>query len=262
MKLKIEDILDRAIEQIRQGKDIEGILKEYPDFAAELSVLLLLAREMNKIPKPVPEEDSISRAIIQAKAILEKERNLPFFKRFFMFQPTFIRAFTIVLLIITIIGGGLSFSARSMPGDIFYPVKRFSEKIYYALTFDRDGRVELHIKFADRRAGELSYIFTRNKRVDEVLLNSMLEETELAYNLIESTNTEKAFKLFKRIADINDAQIRILKDIKNIACACDTVLINQALDKCQKRCRCLENRLKSGEKVSPCPECGDSCTCW
>ncbi len=262
MKLKIEDILEKAIEQMRQGKDIEEILKEYPDFAEELSALLLIARRMNKMPKPAPEEDSIARTIIQAKAILEKEKRVPFFKRFFILQPTFIRAFAIVLLIIAIIGGSLSISARSMPGELLYPVKRFSERIYYALTFDKDGRIELHIKFADRRAGELSYTFNRNKRVDERLLNSMLEETELAYNLIESVNEEKAFKLYKNIADINDAQIKILKDIKNFACVCDTVLINRALDICQKRCRCLENRLKSGDNVSPCPECGDSCTCW
>ncbi len=262
MKLKIEDILDRAIEQIRQGKDIEEILKEYPDYAEELSALLLIARRMNKMPRPLPEQDSIARAIIQAKTIYEKEEKLPFFKRFFVFQPTFIRAFAIVLLIIAIIGGGLSISARSMPGELLYPVKRFSEKIYYALTIEKEGRVELHIKFADRRAGELSYTFNRDKKVDERLLNSMLEQTERAYRLIESVYEEKAFKLYKHIADINDAQIKILKDIKTIACACDTVLINRALDICQKRCQCLENRLKSGDKVSPCPECGDSCTCW
>lgn len=262
MKLKIEEILDKTIEEIRQGKDIEDVLEKYPEFAEELKTLLLIAKDMEKVPKPMPSDDAIKKTIYQARTLYEKEQKVWSFKKLFIFQPAFVRALAIVIFIILIISSGLSFSARTIPGDALYPIKRFSERVYYGLVLSRDGKVKLRIRFADRRAEELVYTFNKNKRIDEKLLNSMLDETENAYKLTESLSEEKAFKLFKKIAEINNAQMDILKNIKQDACACDTNLINQALDVCHRRCQCLENRLKQKDKILPCPDCGDSCTCW
>jgi hypothetical protein len=259
MKLKIEDIFDQMISEIGKGKDIDKILREYPDFAQELKPLLSMVREFNSLGRPLPDEDVIKKTIIKAKEVLKEEpKYLPFR---YLFKPALVRALAVIVLVIIIGTGGLLFSSRSMPDDALYPVKIFSEKIQDRFTPSNDAKAELHIRFAHRRTDELSYIFNKKKTIDKNLLQSMLNETEQAFHCIELLKEDRTANLLKRLAQTNQFQKDMLSNIKNNACACDTGLLNQALNMCEKRHSYLEHRLNP-DSESPCPCDKDSCTCW
>ncbi len=262
MKLKIEEVLDQLLKEKAKGRDIDEILKNYPEYQDELMELLKIAEAFERLPAFEPDQMAITRTVLEAKDIFHRQEKISIFKRYLILQPTLVRVFGVIIMVILIGGAGLLFSSRSMPGDLLYPAKRFSEKIHYSLTFNPEGKAVLHIKFADRRAEELVYTFNKNRKIDETLLNTMLGETENAYNFSQSLSEDRTLTILKRIAEINEAQIEILKNIKQNACPCDTVLINQAIEKCNQRCKCLENRLNSKDIKSSCPYCDDTCTCW
>uniref|UniRef100_A0A7V0Z438 DUF5667 domain-containing protein n=1 Tax=candidate division WOR-3 bacterium TaxID=2052148 RepID=A0A7V0Z438_UNCW3 len=261
MKLKIEDIFDQMISEIHKGKDIDRILKEYPDFAQELKPLLSMVRELNSLDRPLPDENKIKKTIIKAKEVLKKETHYSPFKYLFIFQPALVRALVVIVLIIIIGTSGLLFSSRSMPDDALYPVKIFSEKIQDRFTPSNDVKAELHIRFAHRRTDELLYIFNKKKTIDKNLLQSMLNETKQAFHCIELLKEDRAENLLKILAQTNQFQKDMLSNIKNNACACDTGLLNQALNMYERRHSYLEYRLNP-DSISPCPCDKDSCTCW
>ncbi len=262
MKLKIEEILDQLLKEIKDGRDVDEKIKEYPEYGDELRELLQITKQFKELPDVEPDGIAIVRTISKAKEIFYKRQRISLFKRFFAVQPALIKVFAVIIIIVLIGGAGLLFSSRSMPGELLYPVKRFSERIQYSLTSSPEGKTVLHIKFAEQRAAELMYTFNKNKKIDEGLLRVMLNEVEDAFNHSQSLSEDRTLIMLKRIATINEAQMEILKTIKQNVCACDTILINQALDKCNQRCRCLESRLNSKDIRSPCPYCNDSCTCW
>ncbi|MGB9722151.1 MAG: DUF5667 domain-containing protein [bacterium] len=262
MKSRIEEVFDELFRGLASGKDIGELLKEYPEYAEELRPLLEMALRIKELPKPEPEEKAVLETIHKVKEVLYREKKVPIFKKIFIFQPTLIRVFALIILIVIISGTGLLFSSRSMPNEILYPAKRLTEKIQYSLTFNQQGKVELHIRFAERRADELMFVFNKNKKINEDLLSAMLNETENAFHFAEVLGGDRTYNLLKRIAEINQEQISILEGIKNRACPCDTILLNQALDKCKERCQCIEYRLNRRVNQRSCPSCSDSCTCW
>lgn len=88
-----------------------------------------------------------------------------------LFKPTGVFA----LIIILILGGGL-FSVRaaenSLPGDLFYGVKRTREKLLVNLATSDEKRAQLHVEFAGKRLEELVVLteqpFDTPKKVDNI----------------------------------------------------------------------------------------------
>jgi len=257
MKLRIEEVFDRALAEMNKGRPIDEILKEYPDFAEELKELLSFAQFLDTMPRPAPTEVAITNTIMQVKEMRKKEK-APFIKPLIIFQTPLVRAFAIIVLIVVISGISFSSSLHAMPGEILYPVKTFAEKVQYTLATKPAHRARLKLTFALRRTEELMWIFERKSIVEKNLVSSMLDETDGAFHFALSLPEHEAQDILKHIAEINQTQSLTLEKIKERACACDTVVINEALNKCLKRCQHLEGMLN----LQPCPCGGDSCTCW
>jgi hypothetical protein len=73
---------------------------------------------------------------------------------FAMLRPALAAAAILVL----VLAGATNASASSLPGDPLYAVKRASENVELALTFDDVARMRLLSTFADRRLAELAEI--------------------------------------------------------------------------------------------------------
>ncbi len=258
MKSKIEEILDQILDELSQGKAIDEILIKYPDYAQELKPLLKIAQSLKELPKPMPSEESVMQTVIKARNEYRVRKPIYFIRPSSLFQPALIRVLGIIAIIAIISIGSFLFSSRAIPGDVLYPAKIFSERIQYTFSPKLEDRVELRINFASRRTDELLMVFERQNKLDKNLLESMLNETEHAYYSASMLPEEKADNLLRQVAQINNLQKDALKKLKKNACPCDTILINEALNKCISRCQHLENRLNP----QPCPCDKDSCTCW
>ncbi|MGH2471327.1 MAG: DUF5667 domain-containing protein [Candidatus Limnocylindria bacterium] len=63
--------------------------------------------------------------------------------------------------LVLVLAGATSAAASSLPGDALYPVKRASEDVRVALTFDAFARTQLLSELTDRRIEELAEIARR-----------------------------------------------------------------------------------------------------
>src|SRR4029077_15086649 len=73
-------------------------------------------------------------------------------------QPWLRPAFAVAAVLILALAGAASAAASSLPGDPLYGLKRTTEDVQLALTFDDLGRMQLLSDLADRRLAELAEI--------------------------------------------------------------------------------------------------------
>ena len=73
--------------------------------------------------------------------------------------PAILRpALAAAAILVLVLAGATTAAASSLPGDPLYGVKRTSEDVQLALTFDEVARMQLLARFADRRLEELAEI--------------------------------------------------------------------------------------------------------
>lgn len=76
-----------------------------------------------------------------------------------LFAAAWLRpALALAVLAVFVIAGATSAAASSLPGDPLYAVKRASEDVRLALTFDDVARMQLLSELTDRRLAELDEI--------------------------------------------------------------------------------------------------------
>jgi hypothetical protein len=260
MKLKADEILDLLLTEMQKGRSLEDCLEEYPEFAQELEPLLRLAGKIEDLPEPEPSPEAIEsvlakiREIAVSKELKEKKFSL---RKIFSLHPVLVRAFAVVLLIIFIGWTSLSFSAKSVPGDVLYPVKLLTEKVQYILTISPEGKAELHLSFADRRTEELVLTFKESEALNKELLSAMLNEAQSALEYLESLTAERSAVLIEKVGKCNQYQKGVLEKIKPMACISDVAVINEAINLCTERHRCIKRILNPESNIEQC-----LCPCW
>ena len=128
---------------------------------------------------------------------------------------------------ITLMLGSIAFAAHaSLPGDVFYPVKRSIESITLAAASTPQAKATLHLKYADRRIDELAKIAPDAQDVNELegiisdySIHIAAAEQELEqipreeapqelFDLFESSSTRGASAL-TMLADTGDEIARV-----------------------------------------------------
>lgn len=97
------------------------------------------------------------RGRLMSEAVVVLARRQSRFSFPALFRPALGAAAALVL----VLAGATSAAASSLPGDALYPVKRASEDVRVALTFDAFARTQLLSELTDRRIEELAEIARR-----------------------------------------------------------------------------------------------------
>ena len=79
--------------------------------------------------------------------------------------PRLATILTVVLFALTSIGGTVYAAQSSMPDDLLYPVKTFTEDIQVRLESDPEQRLDLYASFANRRLDEIEAQFLAGEEV-------------------------------------------------------------------------------------------------
>ncbi len=248
MKSEIDERLDRLIEEIKSGRDWEECLKEYPEDVEELRPLLHLVRQLYDLPAPEPEKAAVDHTLRKVREIVQTQQSKRgLLEKFFPFRPILVHAIAVVVLLIVVGWTTVFLSARSLPGDVLYPVKCLCEKIELMITTDPEGRAQLHLKCAGRRTDEFVLTFRQGEKIDSDLLNAMIREKQLALRCSEQLDAEPCMKMAQEMKGCNQHQIEVLEAIKRFACVCDTQKINEAINSCIDCDTCIERLLNPAE---------------
>jgi hypothetical protein len=242
MKRKIEDILDQLVAEMKRGRTIDDCLREYPDYADRLRPLLQLAQEITDLPKPEPDVNAFKAVIDKTRrsAGAQGARKRFSLRRLIIQNTLLVRAVGVVVLIFLVGTTTVSLSARSLPGDLLYPVKKLTEDVQYFLTVDALGRARLHVRFADRRTYELSCLLQKKAPINQDLLAEMLSETKSAIDCTDFLDDETAAEIAGHLDACNHHQMELLEETKQSECDFDIRAIEEAIKTCIEQHHCIE----------------------
>jgi Domain of unknown function (DUF5667) len=201
MKSDFELILEECLAQLRAGETLEECLSAHPSYAKKLRPLLETAKHIREIPVPHarPEAVSAGRERLLAGLNPDNVKNpsvsnaqlsrytkqgrgpLPI-SRLGNMHPRLGFALRMVVLLIFALaatsGITINASARSLPGDKLYRIKRSWEDVRLSLTPSEQRRQRLQAQFAEERLFEIEELIQQH-RTETVEFAAPLEKMSI-----------------------------------------------------------------------------------
>jgi len=195
--------LDKCIARLQSGESVGSILDSYPQHAQRLRPLLRAAAHGRELPKPearrkarVEGKGRVLAAVkaqqrdgkfprAETKAVLPRitGRMIDWLKTLFVNKENTDMKFAyraVVYSLITVVIGGVfavNTSAKSLPGEPLYGVKRGWEQARLAFTFSAESEQELEEAFEAERLEEVSALVAERRQA-EVEFEGMVDSVE------------------------------------------------------------------------------------
>ena len=188
---EFERILDQSLAQIENGAGLEEIIKENPNYAAELEPLLRAASLTRSLTQPSYQDsqrEGRNRLLAEVDRMKEtgafaKNGTKSVFSRYSgqwfknignllvgkeNTDMKLLPRLAIYGLMTVLIAGffTVNASASSLPGDSLYGLKLGMERAQLALTFNDDARLELEGEFEDERLDEVGALLGEGREED------------------------------------------------------------------------------------------------
>ena len=218
---EIDSILDRCLDDIAAGREtIDSCLRRYPAQAARLAVPLQVAKRAWAVPPLAPlsadKRGALeSRLLWRAGQLRSKSEIRSTAPRLTVWR----RGLAIVAVSfgvgILLLGSVVSASASSVPGDVFYPLKRATEQVRLTLVPEHQ-QIHLHLEFAQQRLQEARVLSERGE-VSEDLLAEISSETALVLERVSALSPEKQAVLLTSLTNFQDQHLQILERMTVLA---------------------------------------------
>lgn len=241
MKEDLDNILDERLPRLfAEDETVEESLTQ-----SQLQPLLRLAREIKALPRPEPRPGALmaTQARVRQAAMSKQAERRSLFPRLLTGQRVslaFAQVLAVVIAIALIGFGTVAASADSLPHSPLYPVKRTTERVQLLLTFSPSGKAQLHLAFAERRLNETVRIMDCCQSLDEAVLMSMLEETDLAIKMICTLPKPEAEPLVNKALELTAQQHTCLSQIRDKVSSEHWCTLDEAI----AACRCNEQMLE------------------
>lgn len=184
MSKHLEAILDECLSQLNNDQTVEACLAQHPALATDLEPLLRMAdqcRSLQSSSEPAtPALQAGRQRLLSAAAVrrmAQEERRATSrapWRALRLLRKSAAAALLMVLLAAALGGGTIAASARSLPGDTLYPVKRMTEDLQLVLTLGREARAQLTVRLEERRREEVKAILSSH-RIADISFRGVLE---------------------------------------------------------------------------------------
>jgi len=161
---KFDNILNECLERLLvKGETIEQCLESYPEQANELEPLLQTALAAKEASATQPRPEFKARARYQFRSALLEMKTKK--SRHFLlgWQPRWVTAIAIVLVLLLAGSGTVVAAGNSMPDEPLYPVKLATENVRLRLTPSELGKAQLYANFANKRVLEIARMAEKGK---------------------------------------------------------------------------------------------------
>ena len=175
---RLQDILDICLQAMQAGADVEALLKMYPSFAHELRSLLQTAEQAISLSvQTVPNEAmSRSRTRILGRAAEFRKTRKPLLA-FFRIPRVVSYAFTVLLISTISLFSLNAASARALPGDPLYPLKRTFETVWLQNP-NLFIRQNLQTAYQQRRVDEILHLLAEGRQ-EQVSFEGVLAQRQV-----------------------------------------------------------------------------------
>lgn len=224
---EISQRIDAALAAVLSGKaTIEQVLARDPDHAAVLrpeleAALWLISQKEQVAPRSGFVASSRKRVLGKIK---QEARDRGAKRAFFGFMWPRNTAFqwvaalvVIVILLSGVTGGLVTVSAKALPGESLYPVKRASEEAALALTLNSFRRVELSEQYTQRRLDEVSTLVEQGKTDNlAATLESFVDQTNQTVTLLDNANDNQPHQKKMLALEINKNLAQHAAELQNL----------------------------------------------
>lgn len=175
-----------------QDKELEEILGKLRAFEAPPSSVI---RAKNVVMYAVKSGSSLRKVAIERS----KYRLIPIFNLRPKYMPL------IALILAAVLGGGGTVAAaqNDLPGQSLYGVKLASERVAEALTVSDESKININVKFAERRTQEIAALKARAAKKAEMARSSSTEAPAAA----DATKEDVFSEQMEQAANLLQARI-------------------------------------------------------
>ena len=195
---QFQDALSHCIDLLYEGQSVKRCLDLYPNYAQALEPLLQIAASLQQaftIEARAGYKRASRKRILSS---IKRGRGPGWLPSFLQPKWTFRGAVALsAFLVVFLIGAGaVRASSDSMPDDLLYPVKEFTEKVQLKLPRSNSAEAKLHIKLANRRAHEMAAM-VREGDYDKVeeLIGELGDHLEKVPVLVQQNQKDAAIKM-------------------------------------------------------------------
>lgn len=223
--MRREKQLDELLEQ--RGRGMVQTSALHADDAAKIAAAESFVR-LNDIEIPDDVAQRIEARVrshahaLQAERQLARQRRAP--QRRFVMRRAWIAAFSTAMLLLLALAGVGNVAANSLPGDSFYSIKQFEQRVAVDLAGSQNARISLQLTQLQQAITDLNTV-TRGHRPDAAVSQALAsvaaqtracqqaiaalpegqQKTALAQTLASTLNDERA-SLYRLLPQVNWAQ--------------------------------------------------------
>ncbi len=206
-KIKKQDVLALLLEEIRSGRvSSQDCLKNYPELEKELRPLIEIASAIRppEVHASVEFKARTRQLLYREMNATEKRRTANRSNSRTLFMPAFRWAtlITVLVLVVSLCGGTIYASRRSLPDDPLYKVKTSVENIQLATTFNLSKKADLHLMLSQKRVDEITDQARLNRQISEFALTAVTENIDQAIITVNKDKLKDDKKFLNRLSSV------------------------------------------------------------
>lgn len=161
-------------------------------------------------------------------------------------SPMFGVMTTLLLIFGMVLGGGgvtVAAAQSSLPDQVLYPVKIWSENVRVDLVADPETQFDLALQFAGRRAEEIYRMAEAGKVAPEDVTNQMQDQLEFALQVAANQPPETGVQLLERARDCLHQQDQLMQQFETQASPNTQAALQRVRQMIQERLNWVEDGL-------------------
>ncbi|MCX6000967.1 MAG: DUF5667 domain-containing protein [Chloroflexi bacterium] len=196
MPIKIEEAFNDCFERLSAGESLDSCLNSYPEYAAELDMMLRTTFDIKRRAYPVqPRPEFKYWARVRLQGVQDYVSRQPVQSRPSGFNLRRNLAISMAALLVFVIAssGTVAASSDSLPDEPLYGVKLAVEQAQVTLAFSDVDKAELYAHLAEKRAGEIVAMAHQGKtdkmETTTANMNYQLDQAEHFISKYEEANS-------------------------------------------------------------------------
>jgi len=182
MSYKIEEAFNECFERLSAGESLDSCLSDYPQYAAELDLMLRTSFDIKRRAYPIqprPEFKYWSRVRLQGVQDYVSRQPVQVKPGAFNLRRNLAISMAALLVFVVASSGTVAASSEAMPDDPLYGVKIAVEQAQVTFALSDVDRAEVYAHLAEKRAGEI-VAMARQGKTDKVVTTTAKMDYQLA----------------------------------------------------------------------------------
>ncbi len=208
---KFEDILDKALTELKAGASKEAIFSKWPQYKQQLAEFLTVAEMFSALPK-----NQIPAPAMQRKYLRMPVKSQAWFA--WVHLSKYVSISMGAMLLIAGFATTAYGAARSLPGEALFPLRKVAEQIQLDFASNDVARANIQLKITRERLADVREVFSSpgsSSQQQAAALNELASQTGAAVQTVQTAtvNNQNKAPLVASLNNISSQQQALIQSI-------------------------------------------------